>query len=545
MADTTDPFVAWMNEAHPDGTATLRELVEHLNQQSESGQDIKPFAKATQAAFEAWSRRDGGLEPKALQSLALSPHSLTSHKAYVGERGEVPSFYVSLAYRVSASGTTPRFAFRITSTTTDVRALILSWSDVDKSLWMTTPLPSGFDRIADKTKGKQSTDIQSTTLGTLDDFIIFLDEARQKINDITRRDGMRLDALLLAEWAKFQNTFWNLFEPSTFTAEEGESMPDPKTTPPPVASHDKAKAVADLARKFKQVILYGPPGTGKTYLAREAAKLLAGDEKRIQLVVFHPAYEYDQFIGGLVPKNDGGQTTFESERGVFVEFADRAREAFEANKNDPDNLVLLIDEINRGNLPKLLGELLYGLEYRDKPVRLSYRKGAEFSVPPNLYILATMNSADKSIGLIDVAVRRRFAFHRVLPNKGVILSEWAKKNENLLGEELAALAESINEDIRKTGEKGRDPFGEMGIGHSYFLPQPDAFTKREDFSDIWRCKLQPLLVEYFEHGWLSVRPLSVDEIPDLKSKDSWKRESANAVSAKPNSPTALAGNPGS
>lgn len=156
------------------------------------------------------------------------------------------------------------------------------------------------------------------------------------------------------------------------------------------------------------------------------------------------------------------------------------------------NYVLIIDEINRGNLSKLLGELLYALEYRGRTVRLPY-KNLEITVPKNLYIVATMNSSDRSIGHIDVATRRRFAVFHVPPDPKVVIKEWGD-DDNGIGDKLANLMVRLNAELKNAGEGA----GELGVGHSYFLPNEDVSDKVASVLIKINYQLIPLLREYHD-----------------------------------------------
>lgn len=163
----------------------------------------------------------------------------------------------------------------------------------------------------------------------------------------------------------------------------------------------------DLLQHKKQLILQGPPGTGKTYVAREIAAFLAEDQSQVVLTQFHPGTSYEDFIQGLRP-NPKDPATFKLTDGPFVKAAiDAAREP---NKT----FVVIIDEINRGNIPAVFGELYYLLEYRENEVTLNY--GDKFSLPPNLLVIGTMNTADRSITSLDTALRRRFYVRDLYPD---------------------------------------------------------------------------------------------------------------------------------
>ncbi len=143
------------------------------------------------------------------------------------------------------------------------------------------------------------------------------------------------------------------------------------------------------------MILYGPPGTGKTYLAQELAEALAPEEQARSLVQFHPAYSYEDFFEGYRPVTDGDkQITYELTRGPLAKLAEHAAD------NPEQQHVMVIDEINRANLPRVLGELLFLLEYRDKSIQVMHRSDASFNLPKNLWFIGTMNTADRSRSLM-------------------------------------------------------------------------------------------------------------------------------------------------
>ncbi len=174
----------------------------------------------------------------------------------------------------------------------------------------------------------------------------------------------------------------------------------------------------ELLRDRPQLIFYGPPGTGKTYLAQHLAQFLVGGKpENVKLVQFHPAYSYEDFFEGFRPVQtaDGQGVTFKPLPGPLLRLVDAARQ------HPEEPYVLIIDEINRGNLAKIFGELYFLLEYRKKAVDLLYSSaegtGQAFTLPENLIILGTMNTADRSIALVDAAMRRRFAFVELHPEE--------------------------------------------------------------------------------------------------------------------------------
>lgn len=252
--------------------------------------------------------------------------------------------------------------------------------------------------------------------------------------------------------------------------------------------------VRELLDERRQIIFYGPPGTGKTFIARKLTADLVGPEQ-VKLVQFHPAYTYEDFFEGYRPAPGRGDGTigFELRAGPLRQLVNRARE-------HPDQaFVLIIDEINRANLAKVFGELYFLLEYRDEAIDLLYSSDDEtgFSLPPNLYLIGTMNTADRSIALVDSAMRRRFAFVALDPGTEPtrsLLARWSGHHglEPLAAELLAELNARID-----------DP--DFKIGRSYFMTRTDA----EAFSTgrlarIWRTAITPLLQEHFYGQWEAV-----------------------------------------
>jgi hypothetical protein len=237
------------------------------------------------------------------------------------------------------------------------------------------------------------------------------------------------------------------------------------------------EAVERRLSEKKQAILFGPPGTSKTHFARLFARYFHGGSSVMTSIQFHPSYSYEDFIEGYRPNG----TQFEVKPGVFMEFCESAR-------NDPDRrYVFLIDEVNRGNLAQIFGELLYLLEYRDEEVVLTYSK-RPFSIPKNVYIVATMNSADRSIAMVDYALRRRFDFIE-LPADETVLREYLKKHEcSVSVEKVIGLFQRVNSAV--TSELGKH----YAVGHTYFM-KPNLTEER--LRDTWKYSIEPLLEEYF------------------------------------------------
>jgi len=236
--------------------------------------------------------------------------------------------------------------------------------------------------------------------------------------------------------------------------------------------------VAAIHRK-RQAILYGPPGTGKTFLAKELARHLVGNgDGFVDLVQFHPAYSYEDFIQGIRPQQapDGNGLDYPVLSGRFLRFC---REAAQRR----GICALIIDEINRANLARVFGELMYLLEYRDDRVKLAV-SGDEFAIPANVRLLGTMNTADRSIALVDHALRRRFAFVGLFPRYEVLTSWHAKEGTGFDPTGLIAVLKRLNHAID-------DP--NYAVGISFFLvSQP-----QRDLPSIWQMEIEPYLEEYF------------------------------------------------
>lgn len=243
------------------------------------------------------------------------------------------------------------------------------------------------------------------------------------------------------------------------------------------------REVRDLLWDERQLVLYGPPGTGKTYLALKLAEFLGGGPEQVKLVQFHPSYAYEDFFEGFRPKEDEKtrEVAFRLADGPLRELADLASR--EGNRHIPH--FLIIDEINRANLAKVFGELYFLLEYRNKSVRLTY-SGKDFALPPNLFVIGTMNTADRSIALVDAAMRRRFAFvelsPRTEPTSG-LLRRWLAREKR--DSEPAELLEALNSHID-------DP--DFRVGPSYLMKR--GVYRDGGLERTWRTKILPLLTEY-------------------------------------------------
>ncbi|WP_461189263.1 McrB family protein [Arthrobacter sp. Z4-13] len=251
--------------------------------------------------------------------------------------------------------------------------------------------------------------------------------------------------------------------------------------------------IAELLEENRQLVLYGPPGTGKTYLAKHLAAELADDstDERVKLVQFHPSYAYEDFFEGYRPdKTDEGQVSFKLVAGPLRRLAEEA--AKPGNEKKP--YFLIIDEMNRANLAKVFGELYFLLEYRDDRIYLQYSPNEPFTLPDNLYIIGTMNTADRSIAMMDAAIRRRFAFIELHPQTEPVRGSLLRFLEaRQLDTTPALLLDALNSAI---DEWDRD----LMIGPSYFM-KPAAQTPA-GLRRIWKYELMPLLEEHY-HGQLT------------------------------------------
>ena len=248
--------------------------------------------------------------------------------------------------------------------------------------------------------------------------------------------------------------------------------------------------IVDLLNDKGQVILYGPPGTGKTYLARELAKELAPDESRRTLVQFHPSTSYEDFFEGYRPAGtDDGGIRYELTPGPLARMAEQAAEA-------PDQRhVMVIDEINRGNLPRVLGELLFLLEYRDEKVRTLYRSDTLFALPKNLWVIGTMNTADRSIALVDAALRRRFHFVPFFPDRepmAGLLGRWMSRENQPAW--VGRLVDAVNDELKRDLEGSH-----LLLGPSHFMKDYGSTSdeQRDRLRRIWEYNIEPFIEDQF------------------------------------------------
>ncbi len=372
--------------------------------------------------------------------------------------------------RVQAMANTLSTLFRSKGARTNVvSVLLMGMSAEDYPPYRATPFNWAYERTGYPEPGRSAGEgvLYEHALGFLDRFI-----SEAALRGLTLRN--RLDA---------QSVVWAL--------NSGRVQP-----PPPLDLQSFAEElyfedasfleeIDRLLEEKRQVIFQGPPGTGKTYVARKLARHLAGTEGSVELVQFHPSYAYEDFVQGFRPMpSSNGQAGFELRKGPLLRAAERA-------EIEPDaKHYLIIDEINRANLGKVLGELYFLLEYRKEKIRLQY-SDEEFSLPENLYIIGTMNTADRSIALVDLALRRRFSFVEFdtskEPVKG-LLRRWLSANVSSM-EWVADVVERAN---------ARLDDRHAAIGPSYFMrtdKEDNPSINAVDAERIWKHDVLPYIEE--------------------------------------------------
>ena len=274
-----------------------------------------------------------------------------------------------------------------------------------------------------------------------------------------------------------------------------------------------------------QVILYGPPGTGKTFWAEHAANELAAlsafgrvfesleDAERQEIVgnddsgglvricCFHPAYGYEDFLEGYRPQTVNGQISFQLRDGVFKKLCK------DATSSPERNFYLIVDEINRGDIPRIFGELLTTLEKDKRAKRIILPVSQElFTIPSNVFLIGTMNTADRSISLLDAALRRRFGFVEMMPDGSVL------KDSSVGGIALRAWFEALNSKIRE--HVGRDARN-LQIGHSYLMHSGSPLKDVASLKRAIRDDIIPLLEEYCYEDYAALGQILGEQIVDV------------------------------
>lgn len=305
--------------------------------------------------------------------------------------------------------------------------------------------------------------------------------------------------------------------------------------PPMPGQSSSAKRLAGISGRIQsvlerksQVILYGPPGTGKTYWAEQAAIDLASlaafgklfeeleeseqqavlghadDAGLVRICCFHPAYGYEDFLEGYRPLTINGQISFQLRDGVFKNLCTDARSTPERN------FYLIIDEINRGDIPRIFGELLTTLEKDKRGKRIILPVSQElFTIPSNVFLIGTMNTADRSISLLDAALRRRFGFVEMMPDGSVL------KDSSVGGIALRAWFDALNAKIRK--HVGRDARN-LQIGHSYLLHAGSPLKDIASLKRAIRDDIIPLLEEYCYEDYAALGQILGEQIVDVANQ---------------------------
>ena len=281
-------------------------------------------------------------------------------------------------------------------------------------------------------------------------------------------------------------------------------------------------SIQSILETFKSLIFYGPPGTGKTQLALDLTK----KADRFEVVTFHQSYSYEDFVEGFRPFERDGQLVYRVADGILkrmvveaiyhgltgsrgatygemksavIEFLKKRKSGEKTEFRPRGRYYIIIDEINRGNVSRILGEVITLLDPdkrlggdRETIVTLPY-SGEPFALPPNIYIIGTMNSTDRSIAFLDMALRRRFAFVEVLPRPETL------GRFEVGGINLQHLLSKINEAIEE--ERGKD----YTIGHGYLLEVVNSRDTLKTLKRVFYYKILPLLQEYFYGNWEALR----------------------------------------
>lgn len=332
------------------------------------------------------------------------------------------------------------------------------------------------------------------------------------------KDSIALDQALLKIRKRLQTEYPDTgvdFYSSQFKDIWQSSQPPPPPPPPQVREtafsysidnilaegcfleREKLETILQRLRDKKNLILQGPPGTGKTWLAKKLAFALIGkrDEDKIRPVQFHPNLSYEDFVRGWRPSGNGKLDLVD---GPFLQMINTAKD------NPESEYAIIIEEINRGNPAQIFGEMLTLLESdkrnETEALELSYEKcgGKRVYIPENLYVIGTMNVADRSIAMVDFALRRRFAFVNLEPIFGSVWRDWVH-DQCEIGEEILSQVEERMNALNKQIAEDSNLGAQFQIGHSYVTPSPGHTISdpNEWFKQVVETEIGPLLDEYW------------------------------------------------
>lgn len=370
---------------------------------------------------------------------------------------------------------------------------------------------------------KQMKSIPIYSRNMLIDFAKFIGQKSKELNDLqTEEINLLITDLLKKSFPEEMNKdefvnntiLWRIVKEVYLNNKKGEEVPEDDIVVDPgddgnsdpvdldriaavrknlFIEDEEIDRILNILNRKKNIILQGPPGTGKTFIANELLELIDGLKKdNIEIVQFHQSYSYEDFVRGFRPNENG---EFELKDGVFYSLVQKAIER-------PDEIFcIIIDEINRGNLSKIFGELMLLIEADKRKekysVSLTYMKEADdrFYIPENLFIIGTMNTADRSLALVDYALRRRFAFIDIEPAFGnKKLKDFLNDNDNLPEEFI----DKLNTRFSKLNKQIRTRLGSgFTIGHSYFVNIKELDDIEDTYNSILNYEIIPLLEEYF------------------------------------------------
>ncbi|MBZ4411241.1 AAA family ATPase [Myxococcus sp. XM-1-1-1] len=325
-------------------------------------------------------------------------------------------------------------------------------------------------------------------------------------------------ALVEPEHGRYEETFRLLFPDAAVERPEpmsGEvTLPPPRPPLPPgqiLSDEDVEELAAQLGAELswvqdvrwglqtkQAIVFYGPPGTGKTFIARALAERIQPDVERRAFLQLHPSYGYEEFFEGYRPSPAENGLSLTKQSGPLRRLVDLAEE-------DPSQpVILVLDEMNRGNLPKVFGELYFLLEYRDASVSLMYSPDEDFRLPPNLYIVGAMNTADRSIVLLDQALRRRFLFMGLFPGQPPVRDMLPRYLDRHVPH-MAWTARLLDLVNTKLGDRN------IAIGPSYFM--------RPDLSDsvlqlVWKYSILPTLEDLLSGEPERLAEFSLERLTD-------------------------------